>query len=140
MSGDIAPRLVRRATFAPLRDAWSRLWFQSAPTTPLEIARIGIGLAMLLHYALATPYLLTFWGDEGWMPPELLASENVGPWQQSVFFYFTAPWQLFAFHGFFLACCAAFTIGWRTAWVKWIVLIGQISYVSTSIRSAIPSW
>jgi len=28
----------------------------------------------------------------------------------------------------FLLCCAAFMLGWRTSWVKWIVLIGQISY------------
>ena len=29
----------------------------------------------------------------------------------------------------FLFCCAAFTAGWRTAWVKWIVLIGHVSFV-----------
>jgi predicted DCC family thiol-disulfide oxidoreductase YuxK len=45
-----------------------------------------------------------------------------------VFFYFTAPWQWVVFHGFFLLCCVAFMLGWRTSWVKWIVLIGQISY------------
>lgn len=128
MSGDVAPGRARHAAWPALQDAWSRLWFQSAPTTPLDIARIGIGVALLQHYAFATPYLLTFWGDSGWMPPELLAAENLPPWQQSIFFYFTAPWQWFAFHGLFLACCAALALGWRTAWVKWIVLIGQISY------------
>ena len=50
------------------------------------------------------------------------------PWMQSVFFYFGAPWQWVAFHGLFLLCCAAFMVGWRTSWVKWIVLVGQISY------------
>ena len=45
-----------------------------------------------------------------------------------MFFYFTAPWQLVAFHALFLFCCAAFMLGWRTSWVKWVVLIGQISY------------
>ena len=47
----------------PIRDAfkclfrtvgatWSQLWFQTSPTTPLEIARIGLGLiipALSLH-------------------------------------------------------------------------------------------
>jgi predicted DCC family thiol-disulfide oxidoreductase YuxK len=47
---------------------------------------------------------------------------------QSVFFYFTAPWHWTAFHAFFLLCCTAFMLGWRTSWVKWIVLVGQISY------------
>src|SRR5262249_55947669 len=45
------------------------------------------------------------------------------------FFYFTAPWQWYAFHAFFLFCCAAFMLGWQTSWVKWPVLIGVISYV-----------
>jgi predicted DCC family thiol-disulfide oxidoreductase YuxK len=27
-----------------------------------------------------------------------------------------------------LFCCAALTVGWRTSWVKWVVLIGHISY------------
>src|SRR5262249_32668253 len=50
------------------------------------------------------------------------------PWAQSVFFYFNAPWQWVAFHIVFLICCAAFMVGWHTSWVKWVVLIGQISY------------
>ena len=48
--------------------AWSCIWFQDRPTTPLEVSRIGIGGAILLHYLLATPYLYLFWGDDGWMP------------------------------------------------------------------------
>jgi predicted DCC family thiol-disulfide oxidoreductase YuxK len=50
------------------------------------------------------------------------------PWMQSVFYYFTAPWQWVAFHALFLSCGAAFVVGWHTSWVKWIVLIGHISY------------
>jgi len=33
-----------------------------------------------------------------------------------------------AFHYLFLAACVALMLGWRTSIVKWIVLIGQISY------------
>jgi predicted DCC family thiol-disulfide oxidoreductase YuxK len=108
-------------------EAWSRFWFADQPTTPLELARIGVGLAMLLHYALATPYLFELWGDAGWMPYARVM-ETHDPWRQSLFFYFTAPWQLLTFHAFFLFCCAAFTVGWRTSWIKWVLLIGQISY------------
>ncbi len=117
-----------RKTFASLDQVWSRVWFQSMPTTPMEIARIGIGAAMLVHYVLITPYLLDFWGEAGFMPRELVYQFDDSIWSQSVFFYFTAPWQWYAFHGFFLLACAAFMLGWRTSWVKWIVLIGQISY------------
>jgi hypothetical protein len=119
---------------APLREVWSQLWFQDKPTSPLEITRMGIGAALLLHYGLATPYLLKFWGDDGWMPRSLLAHEINDPWEQSVFFYFTAPWQWYAFHAFFLFCCAAFMLGWRTSWVKWPVLTAS-SPTSTATLS-----
>jgi predicted DCC family thiol-disulfide oxidoreductase YuxK len=114
-------------TVVALGEAWSRLWFQSRPSSPLELARMGIGALLLLHYGMATPYLFDFWGDDGWMP-RALAMQDISPWTQSVFFYFNAPWQWVAFHALFLFCCAALAVGWRTSWVKWIVLIGQISY------------
>jgi predicted DCC family thiol-disulfide oxidoreductase YuxK len=108
--------------------AWRRLWFQDKSTSPLEIARMGIGAAMLLHFGLASPHLFTFWGDNGWVSGSLLQQQLHDPWVQSVFFYFTAPWQWIAFHALFLFCCAALMVGWRTSWVKWLVLIGHISY------------
>jgi predicted DCC family thiol-disulfide oxidoreductase YuxK len=116
-----------RKIVAALGAAWSRLWFQSRPTTPLEIARMGIGALLLIHYILATPYLFLFWGDDGVMPREN-ALEGVDAWSQSVFFYLAEPWQWIAFHALFLLCCATLMVGWRTSWVKWIVLIGQISF------------
>src|SRR5438094_3160201 len=84
-------------------------------------------MAALCHYALATHYLFELWGYAGWMPSARVL-ESYDPWKQSIFFYFTAPWQLLAFHLLFLFCCAALMVGWRTSWVKWIVLIGHISY------------
>ena len=72
---------------------------------------MGFGAALLLHYAMASPYLFAFWGDAGWMPRELIAQDTTDPWMQSVFFYFSAPWQWVAFHAVFLFCCAAFALG-----------------------------
>jgi hypothetical protein len=117
-----------RETVAAVGQAWSQLWFQSRPTSPLEITRAGVGAALLVNYGLATPYLFLFWGDEGWMPRSLLFDDTTNPWARSVFFYFTAPWRWIAFHVLFLLCCAALMLGWRTSWVKWLVLVGQISY------------
>jgi predicted DCC family thiol-disulfide oxidoreductase YuxK len=129
----LMPRLVKlasfgRETFAAIGQAGSSIWFQDSSTAPLEIVRIGIGAAVLFHFGMATPFLFDLWGDAGWMPPEFAHAYIQAPWMQSVFFYFTAPWQWIAFHLTFLFCCAAFTLGWRTSWVKWIVLLGQISY------------
>jgi len=121
------PRLLRD-TFAAFGRTWSQIWFKDSPTTPLEITRIGVGAAMLLHYTLAIPHLFEMWGNDGWAP--LAAALSVRqPWMQSIFFYFDAPWQLAAFHGIFLLCCAALMVGWRTSWVKWVLLVGHISYV-----------
>jgi predicted DCC family thiol-disulfide oxidoreductase YuxK len=113
---------------APVTRLWMRIWFQERNTTPLEIARIGVGAAMLLHYGFASPYLLAIWGDEGWMPRSALAATSSNPWAQSALFYVSAPWQLIAFHAVFLICCAALMLGWQTRIVKWLVLIGHISY------------
>ena len=115
-----------RARLAALSDLWSRIWFQDRPTTPLEITRIGVGIALLIHYALATPYLSDLWGDNGWVPRDVAITND--PWSLSLLFGVTSPWQLVAFHYVFLACCVAFILGWRTSWVKWFLLVGQISY------------
>jgi len=117
-----------RQSLAVLERAWSRFWFQDSSTMPLELVRIGIGFALLVHYAFSTPYLFFFWGEDGWMPRELALQYVSNSWMQSIFFYFTAPWQWIAFHACFLFSCASFMVGWRTSWVKWIVLVGQISY------------
>ena len=128
MSGRVTLTRFAHDRFAALSRAWSQVWFQDSPTSPLELARIGIGAAILLHYTLAFPYIFDLWGDAGWMPRDAI-TETRDPWMQSVFYYFGAPWEWVAFHGLFLLCCAAFIVGWRTSWVKWILLVGQISYV-----------
>jgi predicted DCC family thiol-disulfide oxidoreductase YuxK len=128
MSGPVTLTRFLHDRFAALSRGWSQLWFQESPTSPLELTRIGVGAAILLHYSLAFPYIFDLWGDAGWMPREVVLNIN-DPWMQSVFYYFGAPWQWVAFHCLFLLCCAAFMVGWRTSWVKWIVLVGHISYV-----------
>src|SRR4051794_36837832 len=92
---------------------WTQIWFQPMSTTPLEIIRIGLGSLVFLHYAMATPYLLMFWGNTDWMPPEA-ALLYVNPWTKSLLFYFSEPWHWYAFHALFLFCTGAFVLGWRT--------------------------
>ena len=119
---------IGRNTFAALADTWSQIWFQPYSTIPLEIVRIGVGTPVFLHYLMATPFLFMFWGNTDWMPLDVARTYNQGPWEQSLLFYFSEPWHWIAFHVVFLFCGAAFVLGWRTAWVKWIFLIGHISY------------
>jgi predicted DCC family thiol-disulfide oxidoreductase YuxK len=128
MSRSIASSGVLRKMLVQIARAWSQFWFRSSPTAPIELTRIGIGAALLVNYSLATPYLFHFWGEAGWMPLSIVFANGPDFWKQSVFFYFGARWQWVAFHSLFLLCCFCLMIGWRTSWVKWIVLVGQLSY------------
>ena len=48
MSGPVTLTRFAHDRFAALGRTWSQVWFQDSPTSPLELARIGIGAAMLL--------------------------------------------------------------------------------------------
>src|SRR5438552_3237568 len=104
--------------FTRIGALWSRFWFVRAPTTPLELVRIGTGAAMFAYYCLAAPYLLDFWGDNSLLMPRAVVDRR-DPWQQSIFFYFSDPSSWVVFHVLFLLACLALMLGWRTAVVKW---------------------
>lgn len=110
-----------------LIQAWTRFWFESAPTTPLELTRIGVGGALLINYGMATPHLRIFWGSGEWVPLAQLF-DDIDEWTHSLFFHLSHDWEFIVCHAIFLFCCASLMLGWRTTWVKWVVLIGQISY------------
>jgi len=124
---------MSHALRSSLKHAWDDVWFKDRPTTQLELVRIGLGFAMLCHYGLGSAYLLEIWGNQGWFPPELLATLPADDTtMKSLLYYITQPWQLCVVHIMFLFCCAALMVGWRTTWVKWLVLIGHLSYVHRS--------
>src|SRR5262249_40913489 len=127
-SGLTMLRLGRLALEA-LGRAWSQLWFQTGPTTPMEAARIWIGATMIRTDAFNTPWIFYLYGESGMMPLSLVFELDDDPWRQSIFFYLWADWQLLVFHIFFVLCCGAFMLGWHTTWVKWVVWVGQVSYV-----------
>lgn len=117
-------RLLRR-----VEAAWRALVFREEPVTPLELVRIGVGLTLLALYVPVTVQLGALYGDEGWISREAVARYAGNPLTPSVLFHLGAPWSLALVHGIFLAACAAFTLGWRTHWVKWLVLAGHVSYL-----------
>src|ERR1700693_394289 len=77
-----------RAVVAAVGRAWSQFWVQESTTAPLELGRIGIGAALLLNYATATPFLFDFWGEAGFVPRQIVLDEKTDPWIQSVFFQY----------------------------------------------------
>jgi predicted DCC family thiol-disulfide oxidoreductase YuxK len=132
MSGAVKLASPAQRALAAVAEVWSRLWFQDRSTLPLELSRVGIGAALLINYGLATGYFFNLAGESAWIA-QAAAGWGEDPWQQSIFFYLTSPWQLLAYHYIFLLSCAAFMVGWRTSWVKWIVLIGEISYAHYNV-------
>jgi HTTM domain len=108
---------------------WQDAFFQEAPSTPLDIVRIGLGIALLLGYGLASANLFELHGMEGLVTPESARIWSNGRWSWSLLFLLTADWQVAVFQVVFLLACAAFTLGWQTRWAKWIVLVGHLSFV-----------
>ena len=128
MTSLATPFRLGRDALTSLGQAWTWFWFQDSATVPLEVVRIGIAAMVLFHFSMGTPFIMDLWGNNGWMPPSAAHQYVDGPWLQSLLFYFTEPWQWYAFHAVFLFCAAALLAGWRTSIVKWFVLVGQISY------------
>lgn len=111
-----------------IKNTWLIIWFQDKNTIPLEVTRLGIGFLMFFNYIMLAPSdVMTLYGESG------LFSRAVVPEMShftsfSFFVYFDQPWQLLTFHYIFVALCFCLFVGWNTRWVKWLVLIGHISY------------
>jgi hypothetical protein len=113
-----------------LTKLWVYIWFQDKNTVSLDVMRIGLGFLMFLNYGLYNPVdIIALYGDAG------LLSRDVVPeiyhfTDFSLFVLFEQSWQLLTFHYVFVALCFCFFIGWQTRWIKWLMLIGQLSYMN----------
>ena len=111
-----------------IKECWFKIWFQDKNTIPLEVSRMGIGFLLFFNYAMFSPSdVVALYGESG-----IFSSAVVPEMSQitsfSFFVYFDQAWQLLTFHYVFVALCFCLFVGWQTRWVKWLVLIGHISY------------
>lgn len=107
---------------------WDRIWFQDKNTVPLEVVRMGIGFLLFFNYILLAPNdVIAFYGESGLLSRDVVPEIN-SITSFSFFRYFDEPWQLLVFHYVFVSLCFLFFIGWKTKWIKWLVLIGHLSY------------
>lgn len=110
-----------------LWDAWLQFWFTPRSTRLLDVIRIGLGLVLLTIYLGPAGDFFVLWGDDGWVSIAAARDFAASEWGASLLFYLSErEWQT-AFFAIFLAACLAFTLGWRTRWVKWLVLVGHLS-------------
>lgn len=107
---------------------WNRLWFQEKNTVPLDVIRMGLGFLIFFNYAMFSPEdIVVLYGESGLFTRDVVP-EMTQLNQFSFFVYFDQPWQLLTFHYVFVVLCFCLFIGWQTRWVKWLVLIGHLSY------------
>jgi len=109
-------------------NAWNAIWFQDKNTIPLEVTRMGVGFLMFFNYIMFSPDdIIVLYGNSG------LFSQAVVPEMSrftsfSLFVLFDHDWQLLVFHYVFVILCFCLFVGWKTSWIKWLVLIGHLSY------------
>lgn len=107
---------------------WNRMWFRSETSFKLDLIRMGIGFSMLFAYAGLTPYVPELYGDQGWISRDAIYLYREHPWFPSLLFYIDNARHLLYVHYVFLLSCLLFAIGWKTRWVKWLVLALHVSY------------
>jgi predicted DCC family thiol-disulfide oxidoreductase YuxK len=122
------PSIFQPAVYA--RHAWQRwteFWFAPQPVLMLDVIRIGVGLTLLGLYASLGTQLLDFYADGGWVDAAALAELNRGLWAHSLLTHLATGWPQQAFIIGAVLSMLAFTIGWQTRWVKWLVLAAHLS-------------
>lgn len=120
-------RIIQRIVNQWIR-LWFHLWFQEKNTVPLDVIRIGIGFLLCFNYGLlSSTDVVAFYGDSGLFSRAVVPEINQLV-SFSFFTFFDQPWQLLTFHYVFVALCFCLMIGWQTRWVKWLVLLGHLTY------------
>ena len=109
---------------------WTQVWFRDANTVPLDVMRIGIGFMIFYNYLMIRPQdLVAFYGNNGFLDnsvvPEMASLSSF-----SVLMFLSTDWQLLLFHYVFVGLCFLYCIGWKTSIVKWLVLIGHMSFIN----------
>ena len=110
------------------KELWFRIWFQDKNTVPLEVTRLGVGFLLFVNYAMFLPSdVIALYSDSGVFSRAVVPEMTQLEWF-SIFVFFDHDWQVLAFHYVFVVLCFLLFVGWQTRWVKWLVLIGHISY------------
>lgn len=107
---------------------WQRFWFAETDLAPLEWIRAGVGCALFIANTALTSRLEEIYGNDGWMSLEGIRYQWRQPFIHSLHHHISESVDLFAFHYLFLGCTLLLAFGGLTRFVKWIVLVGHISY------------
>ncbi len=104
----------------------------------IGLARIALGLFLLVHYALLFPYAAEVWSSAGMLPD---ASLNVGfPWALSPLYWLDSPTSLRIVVGGLVVAAAAYAAGWRTRTMGVLLGLGTYALWHRNLFTTNPSY
>jgi hypothetical protein len=109
--------------------AWLRFWFAVDDVRPLELVRIGTALVLLFGYLSMFGHVAEFFSDEGWLPMRDAAFLRERS-SLSLLYEIGDPWRVRLVYGVCVVSSLLLALGWRTSWIKWIVLVCHVSFMN----------
>ncbi len=109
--------------------AWDAFWFKPSHVWPLDLLRIGIGLALLVEFGQMASDIGLFFGLDGYLGAAARAFREPVWWYQSVFFYFPADFALHAFYALFMLSAAMLALGVLTPVAKITAYVLHLSFL-----------
>jgi hypothetical protein len=112
---------------------WNRFWFEPADPLPCAVLRVAVGLVALLHLLTLGIDLEAWYGRQGLLPPEAVATlvgNGATPnYHFSYLNYLSRPAELWIAHGLAIAVAAAFTLGLLTRLSGLLTAAAVLAYV-----------
>ncbi len=119
-----------------LANGWNHFWFKSRSDSQLAslgIFRICFGSVMLVFYLTRSPDVEFFYGENGIMPLQHLASLEWMAWNPTIFNWITDPRALHAFHGLFTLALLTLTLGLFTRFSAVLVYLLHLMFLNRNM-------
>ena len=108
---------------------WNEFWFVPRDTNVLSLLRLLTGFVALYWLLTFTPDLITFFGPQGMIPPDLLATWIGSRSMMSYFNFFSSPAELWTVHVIGIVIVGLFTGGAFTRVTSVLALLVVLSYI-----------
>lgn len=108
--------------------AWNRFWFSPTDPTTLSLIRVLAGLMLFYTHAVWTLDLEAFFGEQSWLPREVIAHANLNGYSWSVLNWCRTPAALWSMHLVALAIFALLTVGLWTRAASVLAFVFTVSY------------
>lgn len=108
---------------------WDAFWFQPSPVWPLELLRMGVGLALLVEFGQMSGEIGLFFGLDGYFGVAAREAREPVWWYQSLFFYLPGDTALSAAYALFMVASVMLLLGVLTPVAKVVVCLLHLSFL-----------